>query len=229
MNHTVAFQSDLFTTTRKVFPDSQIWNDWLSSQLRQPSPDQSAPLAIDLFAGCGGLSLGFECAGIRTVGYEMKPHIVETYNSNLAGNCSQFTLKLGDPPCAKGETADILMGGPPCQPFSQIGYQRGHRDHRDGFPIFLDAVNRLRPRLAIIENVRGLLFRNKDYLRATCKELERFGYVVDARLIDTSLYGVPQKRQRAVIIASKTGWAWPEPVIDEPVTVGVPLTWNPPA
>lgn len=153
----------------------------------------------------------------------MKPHIVETYNSNLAGNCSEFTLELGDPPYEKGETADILMGGPPCQPFSQIGYQRGHRDLRDGFPIFLDAVNRLRPRLAIIENVRGLLFRNKDYLRATCKELERFGYVVDVRLIDTSIYGVPQKRQRVVVVASRTGWAWPEPVIDEPVTVGMAL------
>ena len=47
--------------------------------------------------------------------------------------------------------ADILIGGPPCQPFSQIGYQRGSEDPRDGFPLFLDAVRRIEPRIAIIE------------------------------------------------------------------------------
>ena len=72
-------------------------------------------------------------------------------------------------PDADDEEVDIVIGGPPCQPFSQFGYQRGNRDPRDGFPIFVDAVARLRPKLAIVENVRGLLFRSRDYLNQVAR------------------------------------------------------------
>ncbi|MDE8347243.1 MAG: BsuBI/PstI family type II restriction endonuclease, partial [Acidocella sp.] len=149
----------------------------------------------------------------------MKPEAVRTYNLNLDGTCLETKLAIGEP---EG-TADIVIGGPPCQPFSQIGYQRGMRDARDGFPIFLDAVNRVRPRIAIIENVRGLLFRNKDYLRQAMSELERFGYTVDARLLKASAFGVPQNRERVVVVASRVGWEWPTPTVSEPVTAGIAL------
>ena len=115
------------------------------------------------------------------------------------------------------------MGGPPCQPFSQIGYQRGKRDPRDGFPIFLNAVERIQPKIAIIENVRGLLYRNKDYLRKAIAELEKFGYDVDAKLFKMLDYGVPQKRERVVIVASQVGWQWPEPFTSQKVTVEMAL------
>jgi DNA (cytosine-5)-methyltransferase 1 len=174
---------------------------------------------MDLFAGCGGLALGFEVVGMGTVGYEMKPDAVATYRSNLRGHCEETTLTVGEP----GGDADVVIGGPPCQPFSQFGYQRGMRDLRDGFPIFLDAVNRIRPKIAVIENVRGLLFRNKDYLHRAVAELQRFGYAVDARLLKAMEYGVPQKRERVVVVASKVGWEWPERVVDEPVTAGIAL------
>jgi type II restriction enzyme len=97
------------------------------------------------------------------------------------------------------------------------------RDPRDGFPIFLDAVNRIRPKIAIIENVRGLLFRNRDYLRRAVAELERFGYAVDVRLLQALDYGVPQRRERVIVVASKVGWEWPEPVVYEPITAGIAL------
>ena len=115
---------------------------------------------------------------------------------------------------------DVVAGGPPCQPFSQIGYQRGHRDPRDGFPIFLNAVARLRPKVALIENVRGLLFRNRDYLGQVADELRRLGYQVDARLLNAKDYGAPQNRERVVIVGHMGGWEWPEPVVAEPVTAG---------
>ena len=81
----------------------------------------------------------------------MKPVAVKTYNANLDGRCTETFLSVGMP---EG-SADVLIGGPPCQPFSQIGYQRGNMDSRDGFPVFLDAVKRIQPKIAVIENVRG--------------------------------------------------------------------------
>jgi hypothetical protein len=124
------------------FADHHGWLEWLHETLPKPNLHPDAPLVIDLFAGCGGLALGFEAQGFRTVGYEMKPVAVRTYNANLHGRCEETFLKVGIP---EGQT-DVLIGGPPCQPFSQIGYQRGKEDSRDGFPIFLDAVRRIQPK-----------------------------------------------------------------------------------
>jgi site-specific DNA-cytosine methylase len=201
------------------FSDHQSWLSWLHDVLPKPSLAPGAPVVIDLFAGCGGLALGFEAQGFRTIGYEMKPIAVETYNANLDGRCEETFLNVGMP---EGH-ADIVIGGPPCQPFSQIGYQRGSRDPRDGFPVFIDAVRRIQPKIAVIENVRGLLFRNKDYLRNAAEELERLGYTVYVNLLKAREYGVPQNRERVVVIASKVGWSWPDPVVSDPVTVATAL------
>lgn len=202
----------------KALHDHARWKAWLHESLPRPVRKDGMPLVMDLFAGCGGLGLGFEALGCRTNGYEAKDVAAETYRDNL-GECETTFLEVGMP---EGQ-ADVIVGGPPCQPFSQIGYQRGNRDSRDGFPIFLDAVNRIRPKVAVIENVRGLLFRNKDYLRQAVTELERFGYHVDVRLLSAWQYGVPQKRERVVVVASTVGWEWPEPVVDEPITAGTAL------
>ena len=202
-----------------TFLDHFAWVNWLNTQLPRPKPRPDAPLVLDLFAGCGGLALGFEAAGFRTVGYEMEGPQVSTYNANLHGRCYQKKLDVGD----DFEHADVVIGGPPCQPFSQIGYQRGRHDDRDGFPIFLDVVRRVRPKIAIIENVRGLLFRNKDYLNLNVRELKSFGYDVDYKLLNTADYGVPQKRERVVVVASMCGFSWPDQITRVPVNVGLAL------
>lgn len=215
-------QLDLWTASTArpadTSDDHRRWLDWLHASLPEPTRQAGAPVVLDLFAGCGGLGLGFEAAGCRTIGYEAKDTAASTYRDNL-GECETAFLEVGQP---EG-SADVLIGGPPCQPFSQIGYQRGKRDPRDGFPIFLDAVQRIRPKIAIIENVRGLLFRNKDYLRQAVAELERFGYQVDVQLLAAWQYGVPQKRERVVVVASTVGWAWPEAAVSDPITAGTAL------
>ena len=195
------------------------WHSWLHESLPKPTVPSNAPLVLDLFAGCGGLTLGFEVQGFRSVGYEMKKAPVDTYSANLSGDCHEVYLEIGMP----AEAADVIIGGPPCQPFSQMGYQRGKRDRRDGFPVFLDAVARIRPKIAIIENVRGALYRNKDYLRSVVRDLERFGYTVETNILNAVHYGVPQRRERVVIVASTVGWHWPEPLMTEPTTVGAAL------
>ena len=93
---------------------------------------------VDLFAGCGGLSLGFEANGFKTIGYEIDSKASETYNNNLNGKCFpvELTQEFSYP------KADIVIGGPPCQPFSGRGKQLGIMDARDGFPIFIDAIKK---------------------------------------------------------------------------------------
>ncbi len=215
-------QTLLTAAGRRTFRSNREWKDWLHASLPRPALPAGSPFGLDLFAGCGGLGLGFECAGFRTHGYEMKAPAARSYAANLDGACEQVMLDVGMPDAPEGEI-DLIIGGPPCQPFSQIGYQRGHRDPRDGFPIFLDAIARLRPKVAIIENVRGLLFRNRDYLAKAADELKRFGYQVDARLLNARDYGAPQHRERVVVVAYRVGWEWPEPMISEPVAAGIAI------
>ena len=131
------------------FNHNKDWIDWLNSRLVKPK------LTSESF-----YALGFEANGIKTIGYEMNENAVNTYNSNLSGKCYKIFLNIGMPETQK---CDVIIGGPPCQPFSQNGCQRGKNDHRNGFPVFLEAVRRMNPKIAITENVRGLLYRSKDY------------------------------------------------------------------
>jgi site-specific DNA-cytosine methylase len=219
IHNKIRTQQDLPFSGQQNFQTPIQWLRWVEKNLPKPNPSSNAPLALDLFAGCGGLALGFECAGFRTVGFEMKSAASNTYSSNLSTKCEQIVLEVGSPDSA----CDIIIGGPPCQPFSQIGYQRGKRDLRDGVPIFLDAVRRLKPKIAIFENVRGLLFRNKDYLISICSELEGLGYEVDARLLNAKDFGAPQNRERVFVVASKVGWQWPDTAVQVPVSAGMAL------
>ncbi|MCL1993650.1 MAG: DNA cytosine methyltransferase [Spirochaetes bacterium] len=161
--------------------------------------------ALDLFAGCGGLSLGFEALGFETIGYEMDKSACETYNKNLNGTCHEAKLEIG----FEYPQADIVIGGPPCQPFSVWGYQKGATDSRDGFPIFIDAVERLNPSLFLFENVRGLLYANKGYFENVIEELKKLGYYIEYRLLNAVNYGVPQNRERLFVVGHKGNFCFP--------------------
>ncbi|MDX2284288.1 MAG: DNA cytosine methyltransferase [Bacteroidia bacterium] len=164
-------------------------------------------LVLDLFAGCGGLSLGFEAAGYRTAGYEMDPAAAQTYNHNLEGVCHTAKLEPG----FEYPHADIVIGGPPCQPFSVGGHQKGIEDARDGFPIFIDAVRRLQPRIWMFENVRGLLYTNKWYFKLILEELRKLGYLIDYKLMNAVQHGVPQNRERLFVVGHRAAFEFPRP------------------
>ncbi len=159
--------------------------------------------ALDLFAGCGGLALGFEAAGFETVGYEMDKDGCATYQRNLRGTCHEVFLT----PETTYPAADIVIGGPPCQPFSVGGHQHGLTDSRDGFPAFIAAVAQVKPKAFLFENVRGLLYRNKWYLDEVIQALESLGYVVDCYLVNAANYHVPQSRERVVVIGHLGGFS----------------------
>lgn len=161
---------------------------------------------VDLFAGCGGLSLGFEAAGFETVGFEMVQAAAETYNRNLKGKCHNTKLEVG----YTYPEADIIIGGPPCQPFSVRGKQLGMQDARDGFPIFIDAVKRLNPRVFLFENVRNLAFSHKWYLDLIIDSLRDLGYIVEYRCLNAVDYGVPQNRERIFVVGHRSQFRFPK-------------------
>jgi len=178
------------------------------------------PLALDLFAGCGGLALGFESAGFRTKAFESDPDACSTYNGNLAGRCNQVFLVPGAD-LTDEKNVDLIIGGPPCQPFSVVGSQLGKRDRRDGFPAFISAVERYSPKLAVFENVRGMLYRNKAYFSQVKAALRDLGFAVSWRVLNASHFGVPQNRERLIVVAHKVEWRFPEPITaHNPFVVG---------
>ena len=187
------------------------------------------PLAADLFSGAGGFSLGLDEAGFTTVvGVDYDENALETYRSLYAGLALQRDLSDRS---AIEEVAEILtkvgitilVGGPPCQPFSRAGrstirtlVEKGTRDvydrRRDLWQSFLEVAERVRPRMVMMENVPDLaLGEESRILRVLIERLERIGYGVDTRLLDAWRFGVPQYRQRLFLVAIEQGkqFDWP--------------------
>ncbi len=180
------------------------------NKILKPKEDrQLNKTVIDLFAGCGGLSLGFEAQGFKTTGYEKDKDACGTYNQNLNGICHNKELKIDT---EYPVSCDILIGGPPCQPFSAFGKKLGLNDSRDGFPIFVSAVRKIKPEMFLFENVRGILFkRNKWYLDQIIEHLENIGYYVDYRLLNARCFNIPQNRERVFVAGYKNeGFRFPQ-------------------
>lgn len=170
-------------------------------------PEVQPYLAIDMFAGCGGLSLGFEAAGVKTIGYEMVEDCCNSYERNLRSVChkEKITTETEFP------KVDIVIGGPPCQPFSRRGKQTGKDDERNGFPAFIEAIRRIKPKIWMCENVKGLPEQNKEYFESIMEQFKELGYEVEYRVFQIVRYDVPQNRERLVIVGHHGGFKFPEP------------------
>lgn len=161
--------------------------------------NKNSPIVIDLFAGCGGLALGFEAQGFKTIGYEMDKDCCDTYKNNLDGNCIKSFLTIK----SKLPKAHVVIGGPPCQPFSVRGKQQGLKDKRNGFPAFVNAIKTIKPDVWLFENVRGLMYQNKKYLEEILKNLKKLDYNYEYELIKAVDYFVPQNRERVIAVGYK--------------------------
>lgn len=170
---------------------------------------------VDLFAGAGGLSLGFTAAGFDPVlAVEADADAAATYATAHPGT----RLVVGD--IAEHDfsplrgTVDVVVGGPPCQPWSLGGLRRGAADPRDGLPQFRRVVAEVRPRAFVMENVAGL---TRGATRPAFEEavvaLADLGYVVDHRVLQAADHGVPQRRERCFVVGVRPGasFAWPVP------------------
>lgn len=188
------------------------------------------PLAADLFSGCGGLSLGAEAAGfVPVLGIDHDPFALQTWGSLFPGLAAN--LDLGDPAVVtevgsalKQIEIDLIVGGPPCQPFSRAGRslmrhlvasgrRTEHDARRELWRSFLDVVIEAKPKIVLMENVPELALGDETILiRSIVDELEEEGYGVATRIVSTAEHGVPQHRKRAIVIALKGGfqYRWPE-------------------
>lgn len=179
--------------------------------------------AIDLFAGAGGLSLGLIEAGFEVVAaVECDGAAAASYRSLHPGTeVFEEDISTADLSAFEGEV-DLLAGGPPCQPFSTGGLQRGAGDPRNGLPAMLALAESLRPQAVLIENVPGLAGpRDRPYLDHVIDRLHGLGYGPTYAVLDAADYGVPQRRRRLVVCAVKElGFLFPDathgPTADRP-------------
>ncbi|MGC9503500.1 DNA (cytosine-5-)-methyltransferase [Baaleninema sp.] len=162
--------------------------------------------AIELFAGAGGLALGFENAGIQhKLLVECDRTCVETLNNNrpnwqvIGDDVAKIDfLEVRD-------RVDIVSGGFPCQAFSHAGFRRGLEDARGTlFFEFARCVSQVQPKIAIAENVKGLLTHQKgETLQIMLEILANLGYQAEYRVVRAQFLDVPQKRERLFIIATR--------------------------
>ncbi|MBB3937328.1 DNA cytosine methyltransferase [Aureimonas phyllosphaerae] len=188
--------------------------------------------AFELCAGGGGQAAGLAKAGFRHVGLlEREKAPCETLRAAFGEEHVIEASLVGYEPGDVGPV-DLLAGGVPCQPFSQAGRQNGEHDDRDLFPEALRLVKRLRPRAVMLENVRGIMFSVNDGYRARIlSELSRMGYRWDWWELNCADFGVPQRRNRAILVAFREPEAWArfrrlksvDNFAEEPVTMAVAL------
>lgn len=151
---------------------------------------------IDLFCGAGGFSAGFAALGFRVQGFDRNTDAVETFSVNVgSAKCMELN------PQAVLSNADVLIAGPPCQPWSRAGKQLGDQDVRDGFPAICHAVRTVEPTVVVVENVPDIARADRrkglDDFLAT---LERHDYAVSEAILNAVDFGVPQNRRRAFVV-----------------------------
>jgi DNA (cytosine-5)-methyltransferase 1 len=171
-----------------------------------------APVCVDLFAGCGGLSEGLLAAGIDVAAsVELHPQAGLTHAFNhpgtavFVGDVRRWSPTLIKPALERRlrDRVDIIVGGPPCQGFSSAG-KKSQTDPRNSlFRAFQDLVGALRPRMFMLENVPGfqIMFGGTVYHEAT-RKFRELGYKTVDTVVAAADYGVPQRRRRFVMV----GW-----------------------
>jgi DNA (cytosine-5)-methyltransferase 1 len=193
---------------------------WLKQQPR--------PWAVDLFCGAGGLSLGLSRAGFTVVAAaDSDPTALRTHEANLGSltfcgdlvETSEFVEFMADRGLRR---ADLVAGGPPCQPFSRAGSSKirnlvasGKRDSTDRraelWRSFIEVVEQLHPKVVLLENVPDMARWNDGaVLLGVMQALRECGYDPHARVLDAFRYGVPQHRARLFVVGTKSRhFAWP--------------------
>ena len=166
--------------------------------------------AISLFSGAGGLDVGLSEAGIRTIAcVEVDRHCVATLERNSNAQVFPADIRKLDPLAVMNAVGvsevGVLHGGPPCQPFSQIGKRIG-TEHKDGMLIFefLRWVGMLRPSVFVIEQVKGFL-SHSDLVSVVLSNHNLADYNIEYGIFNALHFGVPQQRERVLLVGFQQG------------------------
>lgn len=168
---------------------------------------------ISLFSGAGGMDLGFENAGFNIVwANDFFKEAVESYKKNVSKNVVYGDITKIDSSEIPNDV-DLVIGGFPCQGFSVANTKRSMEDKRNFlYKEMLRIIKDKNPKFFVAENVKGLLSMEKGKVfQMIKKDFESLGYKVDAKLLNAAEYGVPQARERLVIIGNRIGVENPFP------------------
>lgn len=177
---------------------------------------------ISLFSGAGGLDLGLIQAGNEVIwANDIDKNAVETYKHNISDHIILDDIKNID--INSIPNADVVVGGFPCQGFSQANRFRMLDDERNMlYRFFYDAINIKQPKFFIAENVKGILSLGKgEAIKQIVADFEKAGYLTDLHLVNMADYGVPETRQRVIIIGQRKDlgeamiFRFPEPTHDK--------------
>lgn len=193
----------------------EIVESYFSAQSAKHPPGSTVPChvnpalpkVIDLFSGCGGMTLGFQLAGFEVLeGFDNWQCAIETYSANLGhaatlldlGNVDE-TIQALEKYEGAGEFPAII-GGPPCQDFSSAG-TRVEGTRADLTEKYAAIINRFQPPFFVMENVARA--EHADAFKRAVSIMENAGYTVQKMVLDASLCGVPQTRKRLITIGAK--------------------------
>ena len=174
---------------------------------------------VSLFSGAGGMDLGFEKAGFKTIwaneyDKQIAPSFANYFKNTVVDTRSITQIENKDIP----KNVCGLIGGPPCQSWSEAGARRGINDSRGQlFLEYLRVLEWCRPKFFVAENVHGLIHsRNRESFNNLISLFENKGYNIHWKLLTASDYGVPQDRERVIILGFRHGYGkeykFPSPI-----------------
>ncbi len=185
-------------------------------------PTEKRYTVLDLFCGCGGLSLGFEQAGYDVLaGIDVWKDALITYQANHTNSkaiqADLMTLRPEEVSKTIGtKSVDVIIGGPPCQGFSIAGKRIIDDERNKLYKSFVRMVEYFKPRAFIMENVPNILSMGDGIIRdSIINDFEKLGYKVSTKVLLASNYGVPQNRRRAVFVGLLNGKEFIFPEVQE--------------
>ena len=174
---------------------------------------------LDLFCGCGGMSLGFEKVGYDVLlGIDIWKDALETYKYNhhdsqvLQADMSTLTGETVES-LIGASNVDVIIGGPPCQGFSLAGKRIVDDERNKLYKGFVRMVQYFKPKAFVMENVPNILSIGDGMVRESIiKDFSELGYAVNVQVVLASDYGVPQNRRRAVFVGLANGSTFDFPI-----------------
>lgn len=173
---------------------------------------------ITLFSGAGGMDLGFKNAGFDILwACDFNKDAVNTYRKNIGDHIELCDIKSVDSKDIPGDPneVDVIIGGFPCQGFSVANNNRSMKDERNFLYLeMLRIINDKQPKFFVAENVKGLIsMSGGQVIQMIIEDFKKIGYKVDYKVLNAADYGVPQARERVIIIGNRIGAenVFPEP------------------